>query len=127
MNATTSLEVSSTYSHMHRPSDWTDQFKALPAAAQHPSTFNIGTSVYIDGPEPTGERFRDAYRHQTNIGLTRYIDGFLGASHQLKTGFESWWTPTGTDGFDIFQDVRLRYTGPATTCSPTIRTGCTPS
>src|SRR4029077_6477075 len=77
--------------------------------------------------EPPGERFRDAYRQQTTTGLTRYIDGFLGASHQLKTGFENWWTPTGTDGFEIFQDVRLRHTGPATTCNPTVRTGCVAS
>jgi hypothetical protein len=122
----TFLEVSSTYFHMHWPSTWADEFNALPANLQHASTFNIGTAVYIDGPEPTGERFRDAYRHQTNIGVTRYIDGWLGASHQLKTGFENWWTPTGTDGFVIQNDVRLRYTGPAATCSPTVRTGCTP-
>jgi hypothetical protein len=120
------LEVSSTYFHMHWPSDWADEFYALPAGQQHPSTFNIGTSIYIDGPEPTGQRFRDAYRHQTNIGLTRYIDGWLGASHQLKTGFENWWTPTGTDTFNVFNDVRLRYTGPAATCNGAVRTGCTP-
>ena len=122
----TFLEVSSTYFHMHWPSTWADEFNALPASQQFPSTFNIGTGIYIDGPEPTGERFRDAYRHQTNIGLTRYIDGWLGASHQLKSGFENWWTPTGTDGFEVFDDVRLRYTGPGATCSPTVRTGCTP-
>jgi hypothetical protein len=127
MGQNTFLEVSSTYFHMHWPSTWADEFNALPASQQRPSTFNIGTAVYIDGPEPTGQRFRDAYRHQTNVGLTRYIDGFLGASHQLKTGFENWWTPTGTDGFEIFQDVRLRYTGPAATCSPTVRTGCVAS
>ena len=123
----TFLEVSSTYFHMHWPSTWADEFNSLPANLQHPSTFNIGTAIYIDGPEPTGERFRDAYRHQTNIGLTRYIDGCLGASHQLKTGFENWWTPTGTDGFIIQDDVRLRYTGAAATCNPTVKTGCTPS
>ena len=126
MNQNTFLELSSTYFHMHWPSTWTDEFNALPASAQLPATFNIGTGIYIDGPEPTGERFRDAYRQQTNIGLTRYIDGFAGASHQLKTGFENWWTPTGTDGFVVQGDVRLRYTGPAATCSPTVRTGCTP-
>jgi len=125
----TFLEVSSTYFHMHWPSDWADEFYALPAAQQHPSTYNITTGVYIDGPEPTGQRFRDAYRHQTNIGVTRYIDGFLGASHQLKTGFENWWTPTGTDTFNIFDDYRLRYTSTAdgSTCNTTVRTGCVPS
>jgi len=124
----TFLEVSSTYFHMHWPSTWADEFNALPAAQQHPATFDIDTGVYIDGPEPTGQRFRDAYRHQTNIGVTRYIDGFLGASHQLKTGFENWWTPTGTDGFEVFGDVRLRYNGTnATTCNATVRTGCTPT
>jgi len=105
----TFLEVSSTYFHMHWPSDWSDEFKALAANLQGPTIFNNTTKVYLGGPEPTGQRFRDAYRHQTNIGLTKYIDGWLGASHQLKTGFENWWTPTGTDTFNIFDDVRLRY------------------
>ena len=127
MGQNTFLELSSTYFHMHWPSDWSEEFTALPDNLQRPSTYNIGTSVYIDGPEPTGQRFRDAYRHQTNIGLTKYFDGLMGASHQLKTGFENWWTPTGTDTFNIFQDQRLRVTGPAATCNPTVRTGCTPS
>ena len=129
MGQNTFLEVSSTYFHMHWPSTWADEFNALPASAQHSSTFNVTTGVYIDGPEPTGERFRDAYRHQTNIGLTRYIDGFLGASHQLKTGFENWWTPTGTDTFVIFNDTRLRYTSSAdgATCNNQVTTGCVPS
>jgi len=126
MSQNTFLEVSSTYFHMHWPSTWTEEFSALPANQQFPSTFNITSGVYIDGPEPTGERFRDAYRHQTNIGLTRYIDGFMGASHQLKTGFENWWTPTGTDGFVIQDDTRLRYSGAADVCNATVRTGCVP-
>jgi hypothetical protein len=124
MGQNTFLEVSSTYFHMHWPSTWADEFLALPESQQFPATFNITSGVYIDGPEPTGERFRDAYRHQTNIGLTRYIDGWLGASHQLKTGFENWWTPTGTDGFIIQDDTRIRYTGAADVCNPTVRTGC---
>jgi hypothetical protein len=75
-----------------------------------------------------GQRLRDAYRHQTNIGLTRYIDGFLGASHQLKTGFENWWTPTGTDGFVIQDDTRIRYTqATGGVCTNAVRTGCVPS
>jgi hypothetical protein len=127
MGQNTFLEVSSTYFHMHWPSTWADEFNALPADQQRPSTFNVTSGIYIDGPEPTGQRFRDAYRHQTNIGVTRYIDGFLGASHQLKLGFENWWTPTGTDGFQIFDDSRLRYTGPAAGCNATVRTGCVPS
>jgi len=126
MGQNTFLEVSSTYFHMHWPSTWADEFNALPTSQQFPSTFNITTSAYIDGPEPTGQRFRDAYRHQTNIGMTRYIDGFMGASHQLKTGFENWWTPTGTDGFIIQDDTRLRYSGPQETCNHTVRTGCVP-
>jgi hypothetical protein len=122
----TFLEVSSTYFHMHWPSTWADEFIALPANQQFPSTLNNTTGIYIDGPEPTGQRFRDAYRHQTTVGVTRYIDGWLGASHQLKTGLEQWWTPTGTDGFDIFGDERIRYTGAADVCNQTLRTGCTP-
>ncbi len=124
MGQNTFLEVSSTYFHMHWPSTWADEFNALPDSQQFPATLNFGTGIYIDGPEPTGERFRDAYRHQTNIGVTRYIDGFLGASHQLKMGFENWWTPTGTDGFVIFDDTRIRYTGTAAACNATVRTGC---
>ncbi|HEV3138995.1 MAG TPA: carboxypeptidase-like regulatory domain-containing protein, partial [Vicinamibacterales bacterium] len=68
LSANTFLEVSSTYFHMHWPSDWSDEFKAQPANLQVPSTFNNTTGVYIDGPEPSGQRFRDAYRVQTNIG-----------------------------------------------------------
>ena len=128
MGQNTFLEVSSTYFHMHWPSTWSDEFNALPAAQQFPSTLNVTSGIYIDGPEPTGERFRDAYRHQTNIGVTRYIDGFLGASHQLKTGFENWWTPTGTDGFVIQDDSRIRYTTTGSgVCTSTNRTGCVPS
>lgn len=127
MGQNTFLEVSSTYFHMHWPSTFSDEFNALPASQQFPSTFNVTTGIYIDGPEPTGQRLRDAYRHQTNIGVTRYVDGFLGASHQLKTGFENWWTPTGTDGFQIFDDTRLRYTGAADVCNAAVRSGCVPS
>ena len=108
INQSTLLEVSSSYFHMHWPSDWSDEFKALPANLQHSSTFNNTTKIYIDGPEPTGQRFRDGYRQQTNIGLTRYIDHALGASHQLKLGFENWYG-WGSDGFNIFNDTRLRY------------------
>jgi hypothetical protein len=108
INQSTLLEVSSSYFHMHWPSDWSDEFKALPANLQHSTTFNNTTKIYIDGPEPTGQRFRDGYRQQTNIGLTRYIDRALGASHQLKLGFENWYG-WGSDGFNIFNDTRLRY------------------
>ena len=124
MGQNTFLEVSSTYFHMHWPSTFSDEFLALPASQQFPATFNVTSGIYIDGPEPTGQRIRDAYRHQTNIGVTRYLDGFLGASHQLKTGFEQWWTPTGTDEFSIFDDTRLRYTGAASVCNATVRSGC---
>jgi hypothetical protein len=109
MGQNTFLELSTTYFHMHWPSTWSDEFNALPASEQVPSTFNNTTKTYIAGPEPTGQRFRDAYRQQQNIGITRYIDGWLGASHQLKTGFENWYG-WGTDGFQIFDDTRLRYT-----------------
>jgi hypothetical protein len=108
----TFLEVSSSYFHMHWPSTWSEEFDALPASQQHSSTFNITTGVYTDGPEPTGERFRDAYRQQTNIGLTRYLDDLLGASHQLKVGFENWYG-WGSDGYVQFNDTRLRFTNDA--------------
>jgi hypothetical protein len=104
----TFLEVSSSYFHMHWPSRYSDEFLALSPAQQTPSVFNLTTSVWTDGPEPTGERFRDAYRAQTNIGVTRYIDGFLGASHQLKTGFENWYG-WGTEGWDVFGDTVLEF------------------
>ena len=108
MSQNTFLEVSSSYFHMHWPSLFSDEFYALSDADKHAATFNNTTKVYIDGPEPTGERLRDAYRQQTNIGLTRYIDSLAGASHQLKLGFENWWG-WGTDGFNIYNDTRLRY------------------
>ena len=108
MGQNTFLEVSSTYFHMHWPSDWSDEFKALPANLQVPSTFNNTTKIYLAGPEPTGQHFRDSYRAQTNIGLTRYVDGWLGASHQLKSGFENWYG-WGQEYFNIFDDTRLRY------------------
>jgi len=123
----TFLEVSASYFHMHWPSDFSDAFYAEPLAQQKPSTFNITTGIYIDGPEPTGQRFRDSYRQQTNIGVTRYIDNLLGANHQMKMGFENWWTPIGTDGFNVFEDVRLRYTGAGSVCNPTVKTGCVPN
>ena len=112
MGQNTFLEVSSTYFHMHWPSDWSDEFKALPGNLQHSSTFNISTGIYTDGPEPTGQHFRDSYRQQQNFGLTRYIDSFFGASHQLKTGFENWYG-WGQEAFNIFNDTRLRYTSNA--------------
>jgi hypothetical protein len=104
----TFLEVSSSYFHMHWPSRYSDEFLALSPAQQTPATFNLTTSVWTDGPEPTGERFRDAYRAQTNIGVTRYMDGFLGASHQLKTGFENWYG-WGTEGWDVAGDTVLEF------------------
>jgi hypothetical protein len=125
MGQNTFIEVSSSYFHMHWPSDWSEEFYALPAAQQHSSTFDIDTGIYIDGPEPTGQHFRDSYRQQQNVGLTRYIDGWLGASHQLKSGFENWYG-WGSEGFNIFNDTRLRYNG-ATNCTQTVRTGCVPN
>jgi len=126
MGQNTFLEVSSTYFHMHWPTDWSDEFNALSASQQHPAAFNITSGIYIDGPDPGGQHFRDSYRQQQNIGLTRYIDGWLGASHQLKTGFENWYG-WGSETFNIFDDTRLRYTGPAATCNTTVTTGCVPS
>ena len=126
MGQNTFLEVSSSYFHMHWPSDWSDEFYALPASAQHSATFNIDTGIYIDGPEPTGQHFRDSYRQQQNIGLTRYIDGWLGASHQLKTGFENWFG-WGSETFNIFNDTRLRFNGDAASCNLTVTTGCRPA
>ena len=108
MGQNTFMEVSSSYFHMHWPSRFSDEFNALPDAAKHATTFNNTTKVYIDGPEPSGERLRDSYRQQTNVALTRYFDEMLGASHQLKLGGEGWFG-WGTDGFNIYKDTRLRY------------------
>jgi hypothetical protein len=112
LSQNTFLEVSSSYFHMHWPSKFSDEFYALSDAQKHSSTFNITTGIYIDGPEPTGERLRDAYRAQTNIGLTRYVDHALGASHQMKLGFENWYG-WGHDTFNIYNDTRLRLTNNA--------------
>jgi carboxypeptidase family protein len=101
------LETSSSFFWMHWPSRYSDEFYALPEAQQTASMQNITTGVF-SGPEPTGERLRDAYRFQVNTALTRYQDGLLGASHQMKVGFETWqgW---GTDEFKVFRDTRLRF------------------
>ena len=109
MGSNTFLEVSSSFFHMHWPSKFSDEFYALPDDQKSSSTFNISTGIYTAGPEPTGERLRDAYRYQTNVGLTRYVDGALGASHQVKVGLENWYG-WGHDTFNIFNDTRLRYT-----------------
>ena len=102
------LEVSSSYFHMHWPSRYSDEFFALPDNEKTATMQNLTTGIFLNGPEPTGERLRDAYRYQTNIAYTHYVDGFLGGSHQFKTGFEQWigW---GTDGFDVFNDTRLQF------------------
>ncbi|MGE5244351.1 MAG: carboxypeptidase regulatory-like domain-containing protein [Betaproteobacteria bacterium] len=103
----TFVEVSSSYFHMHWPSKYADEFYALPVSERTSSIQNLTTGIY-SGPEPTGERIRDAYRYQTNVGVTRYIDGFLGGTHQLKTGFENWYG-WGSDVFDVYNDTRLLF------------------
>jgi hypothetical protein len=108
MGQNTFLEVSSTYFHMHWPSTWTDEFNALPDSQRTPSQFNISTGVWFNGPEPTGERLRDGYRDQTNVGLTHYTDGLLGGSHQFKAGFENWYG-WGHDGYQVFDDTILEF------------------
>jgi hypothetical protein len=107
MGQNTFLEVSSSYFHMHWPSLYADEFYALSDSQRTSTMQDLTTGIYT-GPEPTGERRRDAYRYQTNVGMTRYIDGLLGASHQLKTGFENWYG-WGSDGFDIYNDTRLQF------------------
>jgi hypothetical protein len=102
------LEVSSTYFHMHWPSRFAEEFYALPDDQKTSTMQNLTTGIFFNGPEPTGERLRDAYRYQTNVALTQYLDDLLGASHQLKAGFEQW-VGWGTDGFGIFNDTRLQF------------------
>ena len=108
LSQTRFLEISSTYFHRHWPSRYADEFFELADNQQTPSMQNLTTGVFFDGPEPTGERLRDAYRYQTNIAFTQYLDGILGASHQIKSGFENWFG-WGSDGFDVFRDTRLQF------------------
>src|SRR5258708_22639000 len=93
---------------MDCPSRFSEEFYSLPDTQKTSTMQNLTTGVFFNGPEPTGERLRDAYRYQTNIAFTQYLDDFLGASHQLKSGFEQWigW---GTDGFGIYNDTRLQF------------------
>jgi len=107
LSSSTFLEVSSSFFHMHWPSLYSDEFYALPDA-QKTSTMSNTTTGISSGPEPTGERLRDAYRLQTNIGLTHYVDSFVGANHQLKLGFENWYG-WGNDTFRVYNDTRLRF------------------
>lgn len=106
LNQRTVIETSSSFFWMHWPSRYSKEFYALPDA-QTAAIQNITTGIF-SGPEPTGERLRDSYRFQVNTALTHYQDGFLGATHQMKLGFETWqgW---GTDEFKVFRDTRLRY------------------
>jgi hypothetical protein len=106
ISSNTFLEVSSSYFHMHWPSSYSEEFYALPDAQKTSAMQNVTTGVFT-GPEPTGERIRDAYRYQTNIGLTRFVDA-LGANHQLKSGFENWYG-WGQDVFRVYNDTRLRF------------------
>jgi len=108
LSQTRFVEVSSTYFHMHWPSRFADEFYALPDAEKTSTWQNLTTGVFFNGPEPTGERLRDAYRYQTNVALTQYLDDVLGASHQLKAGFEQW-VGWGSDGFNIYNDTRLQF------------------
>src|SRR5712691_2012231 len=117
LGSNTFLEVSSSYFHMHWPTTYSDEFFALPDGAclsfdcagsmKSPSLQDVTGGVFA-GPDPQGEHIRDAYRAQTNIGLTRYIDGILGASHQIKGGFENWYG-WGGELFDVFGDTRFRF------------------
>jgi hypothetical protein len=113
----TFLEVSSSYFHMHWPTTYSNEFFALPDGAclsfgcagsmKSPSLQDVTGGVFA-GPDPQGEHIRDGYRAQTNLGLTRYIDGILGASHQIKSGFENWYG-WGGELFDAFGDTRFRF------------------
>ncbi|HWK09151.1 MAG TPA: hypothetical protein VNR64_03820, partial [Vicinamibacterales bacterium] len=102
------LEVSSSYFHMHWPSRYATEFYDLPEDQRTPTMQNLTSGVFFNGPEPTGERLRDSYRYQTNIAFTQYVDGFLGGTHQIKSGFEQW-VGWGSDGFDVFDDTRLQF------------------
>src|SRR5258708_19502179 len=73
---------------MHWPSRFSQEFYDLPDTQKTSTMQNLTTGVFFNGPEPTGERLRDAYRYQTNIAFTQYLDNVLAASHQLKSGFE---------------------------------------
>ena len=108
LSQTKFFEVSSTYFHMHWPSRYSDEFLALADNQKTPAMQNLTTGIFFNGPEPTGQRFRDGYRYQTNIAYTQYLDGVIGASHQIKTGFENWigW---GSEGFNVFGDTRLQF------------------
>ena len=113
----TFLEVSSSYFHMHWPTTYSDEFFAQPEGrclafacagnVRSPALQNLTTGVFA-GAAPQGENLRDAYRYQTNIGLTRYQDGVLGASHQIKMGFENWYG-WGQEVFDVFGDTRFQF------------------
>jgi hypothetical protein len=108
LSQNTFLEISSSYFHMHWPSLFSDEFYGLSDSQKVSSSQDTTSGVFFAGPEPTGERLRDSYRAQTNIGLTRYQDGLLGGSHQFKLGFENWYG-WGHDTFRIYNDTRLRY------------------
>jgi carboxypeptidase family protein len=97
-------EVSSSMFRMYWPTYYSDEWYSAQAV---PSFYDTATDVYW-GANYQGERIRDSYRWQLNDAFTHYRDGLMGASHQIKIGFETWqgW---GTEGFDVYQDTAYRF------------------
>src|SRR5207253_5703641 len=95
------------YFHMHWPSRYADEFLALPDSQKMSAVFDLTANIYT-GPDPSGERLRDSYRYQTNVGLTKYVDDLIGGNHQIKTGIENWYG-WGTDRFDVYNDTLLAF------------------
>jgi len=99
------LEVSSSFFRMYWPTRYSEDWYALPTPIS-PSQ-DTRTGIFF-GAHTDGERYRDARRLQVNAAVTHYRDAWLGASHQIKAGYEMWhgW---GADRFEYFGDTRYRY------------------
>jgi hypothetical protein len=108
ISQSTFLEASISHFDLKNPFGYTPEWFAIPDAQKqlmYPST-NLTTGVNF-GP-PIGANTFDSDRFQMNIGLTRYLSRWLGASHQIKTGGENWYGFGGT-GWDIWNGTQLQY------------------
>ena len=127
MGQNTFLEVSSTYFHMHWPSTLADEFHALPADQQRPSTFNV-THRHLPR-RPRADRTAAARRlpapdqHRRHALHRRIPRRQPSAEDRLRKLVDA----------DRHRRLRdLRRLAPALhrrgrRCNPTVRTGCVPS
>jgi len=124
MGQNTFLEVSSTYFHMHWPSTWRTSSTRCPTAS---SSGHVQRDVrHLHRRSRTDRRALprrlsssdEHRRHALHRRLPR-------RQPSAQDRFRELVDATGTDGFVVFDDTRIRYTTTGTgVCNATVRTGC---